>query len=237
MKKIYLMVLLVLVSFSSCKGETNLLSLIPKESFELKTGMASPPPSMKPLFFYRKQKISELQNARHGIYSVFLENYFIEHRSISRKELMKFLNSPEKYIILRNYYDDGGGSVEASYNKVFIKNQSIGEVVFHGSYNHSEVVGRFLYYLSYLDEGEIIRFAIAFDVAGQEMEILSTLPEIFSKKNDAWYWKNGNQSVIDLYNLMVSRDSRLPKVFIELQDTWEHIISNLKIDGVKVEVK
>ncbi len=115
----------------------------------------------------------------------------------------------------------------------------IGEFFFHGGCGHEkfEVLGSFGYSLSYLDNNKIDMFGLGFNLSEEDFNVFSSIPDIFIKKNGTWYWKKGRQSVTDLYNLMESRDSRLPKVFIDLQETWENIMANLKIDGVKVEVR
>lgn len=245
MKIQYFIVALVLLCCLSCRAESNLLLLIPND-VPNKTRLSQEdyknPLTMKINYAHKEKKISELQITKYpNENSVFLEDYFSKNKDISKKKLISFLNSDENFIIQRNYNSDIDVIVivESSYKKIKRVRDSVGEFFFYGCCGHEnfEVLGSFGYSLKYIENDKIDDFGLGFMISEQEMDIFSSLPEIFTKKNGVWCWKNNRASVTDLYTLMLSRDSRLPKVFVELQDTWEHIISNLEIDGVKVEVR
>lgn len=81
----------------------------------------------------------------------------------------------------------------------------------------------------------IYTFWLNYSLTKQEMDILALLPQIFKKKNGLWYW-NSIDSLKELYLLLENKDSRLPEEFLRLHDIWDSIISEFRINGIKIIV-
>lgn len=233
--KYSLFVCLYFFVIGSIFAENNLITIIPKEATSWNdTSVEKKNEEKSSKYVYRivSINISDLVNEPPYLLSECLVQFLEDNKNVSSDDISSMLNSDKKFI-LHKYLPWG---IElSSYKKISVKDRVIGEVSFGSGNDGLLVSGSFVYKLLFMDNNMIYTFWLNYSLTKQEMDILALLPQIFKKKNGLWYW-NSIDSLKELYLLLENKDSRLPEEFLRLHDIWDSIISEFRINGIKIIV-
>lgn len=160
-------------------------------------------------------------------------NQLIKDNKLSVKNILELYEKGESFVLIRLF----PMSVEETSNELIsVDGKIVGETTFDASSDGKLVSNTFGFTMKFIDDRMIHHFWINFIISKDyEDEFYGIVPGIFTKKDGYWYW-NETSSVAELFNLMKNHDKNLPEEFLKLQDTWETIVNNLKIKGVKIEL-
>ncbi len=123
---------------------------------------------------------------------------------------------------------------DESYRKIYSDNKAVGEILFASTADGLVTGGGFSYEMDVL-AGDKLRH-LSLDLAVSEDD-LKEIPEFFTYKEDGrWYW-NSSDSRKDLYKKMQVKDAKLPRIFLEFQETLESVIASMRINGKSVDIK
>ena len=160
-------------------------------------------------------------------------NQLIKDNKLSVKNILELYEKGESFVLIRLF----PMSVEETSNELIsVDGKIVGETTFDASSDGKLASNTFGFTMKFIDDRMIHHFWINFIISKDyEDEFYGKLPGIFTKKDGYWYW-NETSSVAELFNLMKNHDKNLPEEFLKLQDTWETIVNNLKIKGVKIKL-
>lgn len=177
------------------------------------------------------KEIPELKNERPYLLSSVINEHLEKNKEIQESDILKYLASGQKFIL----YDYQPVSIEAkSYRKLKLNSSSIGETSFCAYTEGLKVDGIFTYHIYFIDDNEIYQVWISYKCNESEKKALGDITDIFLYENNTLYWKNKN-SRYDFYRLLSSKDINIPDGLIKLQQIYDDICFNLKINGVNVK--
>lgn len=182
--------------------------------------------------YYAVSGVDEFARQKEYLLSEAVREILADQKNITGSQILEIFKQKKKFVFKK--YFPMSDELE-SYRYIKANDRVIGECFLGAGTDGLLVSGSIGYQLFFLDGSMINTFWISCLLSGNNYEVLSKFPDQFYEKDGLWYWKS-QRSRFEFYEYLRNHDNRLRGFLIDLQTTWEKILSSLSVDCQNIVV-